>query len=113
MRLRKKGLFKFAFFFIFLLSLMVAWLGFGERGFVHLYQMERERSSHLEKIRQLEQENMELIEEINRLRTDQEYLEAMGRRELGLIKDEEVLYRFEKNEKTSVPESGKSQDQRR
>jgi cell division protein FtsB len=95
----KKGFFKFTFFFLLLLCLMVAWLGFGERGFVHLYQMERERTSHIEKISRLEQENQELLEEIQRLRTDKAYIEAMGRRELGLVKNEEVLYRFEKKEK--------------
>ncbi len=105
MHLNKKGLFKFTFFFILLLSLMVAWLGFGEHGFVHLYQMERERASNLERIHHLEDENKELLEEINRLRTDREYIEAMGRRELGLIKNEETLYRFEKNGKGSDPDS--------
>lgn len=100
MQLSKKGLFKFTFFFLFL-SLMVAWLGFGERGFVHLYQMERERASHLEKISELERENQELLEEIQRLRTDQAYIEATGRRELGLVKNEEILYRFEKSGKAA------------
>lgn len=105
MQLSKKGLLKFTFFFL-LLSLMVAWLGFGERGFVHLYQMERERASRIEKISQLERENQELLEEIQRLRTDQAYIEATGRRELGLVKNEEVLYRFEKDGKTAdIPKS--------
>jgi cell division protein FtsB len=101
MQLSKKGLFKFTFFFLLLLSLMVAWLGFGEHGFVHLYKMERERASHIEKISQLERENQVLLEEIQRLRTDQKYIESMGRRELGLVKSEEILYRFEKNDKAA------------
>ena len=47
-----------------------------------------------EKARQLARENKELLEEIERLRTDREYLESLGRRELGLIKEGEILYRF-------------------
>jgi cell division protein FtsB len=99
LHLSKKGFFKFTLFFLLLVSLMVAWLGFGERGFVHLYRMEKERAVHIERISRLERENQDLLEEIQRLRTDQGYIEAMGRRELGLVKNEEILYRFEKNEK--------------
>jgi cell division protein FtsB len=99
LRLSKKGLFKFTFFFLLLLSLMAAWLGFGERGLAHLFQMEKERTLHLERISRLERENKELLDEIQRLRTDPEYMEALGRRELGLVKNEEILYRFEKNDK--------------
>ena len=104
MRLSKTGFFKVTFFFLLLLALMAAWLGFGERGLGHLFQMEKERQSHLERISQLERENKELLDEIERLRTDQEYIEAMGRRELGLVKNEEILYRFEKNAKSDKPE---------
>ncbi|MBN2123973.1 MAG: septum formation initiator family protein [Deltaproteobacteria bacterium] len=75
---------------------MIAWLGFGERGFIHLYRMEKERQAHLERITKIEEENRRLLEEIDRLRHDREYIEAMARRELGLIKDNEVLYRFDR-----------------
>lgn len=77
---------------------MIAWLGFGERGFIHLYQMEKERRASVEKILLLENENHELLEEINRLRTDNEYIESVARRELGLLKDGEILYRFSRED---------------
>lgn len=99
----KKDLFKFTFFSFLLLSLVVVWLGFGEHGFVHLYQMEKERRSYLERITQLERENKTLLDEIHRLRTDREYIESMGRRELGLVKNDEVLYRFEREKGVSPP----------
>ena len=102
MHFSKKGLFKFTLFFLFLVTLMVAWLGFGEHGFVHLYRMEKERAVHIERISRLERENQELLEEIQRLRTDQAYIEAMGRRELGLVKNEEILYRFDHKEETEA-----------
>jgi cell division protein FtsB len=76
------------------LGLVVAWLGFGERGFIHLYRMDRERQTYQEKINRLERENRELLDEIQRLRSDREYVESLGRRELGLLKDDEVMYRF-------------------
>ena len=99
----KKDLFKLTLLSMVLVSLAVAWLGFGEHGFVHLYRMERERQTYMEKIHQLEQENRELMDEIQRLRTDRDYIESMGRRELGLIKNDEVIYRFDKKKEPVPP----------
>lgn len=95
----KKGILKLSMFLFLFLSLTIGWLGFGERGFVHLYRMDKERQIRLEKARQLERENKELLEEIARLRTDKDYLESLGRRELGLIKEGEILYRFSAGKK--------------
>jgi cell division protein FtsB len=99
----KKDLFKFSVFSLVLLGLALAWLGFGEHGFVHLYRMERERQTYLEKIHHLEQENRDLMDEIHRLRTDREYMESMGRRELGLIKNDELIYRFDRKKEPGPP----------
>lgn len=104
---RKKGMIRFSLFLFFFLSLLIGWLGFGERGFVHLYQMDRERRLRLEKAGQLEQENKALLEEIDRLRTDKEYVESQGRRELGLIKEGETLYRFRTGKKKDSPGESK------
>lgn len=99
MAISKKGFLKFSFITLLFLTLMAAWLGFGERGFIHLYRMEKDRQAHVERIRKLEKENQTLLEEIKRLRTDKEYLESVARTELGLLKDNEVLYRFSGEEK--------------
>lgn len=77
---------------------IVAWLGFGEQGLIHLYRTEMERQAHTDKIRRLAQENQALLEEIDRLRTDIKYVELVVRRQLNLIKENEVIYRFEKKE---------------
>ena len=103
MALGKKSFLKFTFITLLFLALMAAWLGFGERGFIHLYRMEKDRQAHVERIRSLEKENQTLLEEINRLRTDKEYLESVARTELGLVKDNEVLYRFNSQEEKRRP----------
>jgi len=90
-----KILLKFSLLALLFLGLVAAWLGFGERGFIHLYRMDRERQTYLEKINKLEHENRELLDEIQRLRSDREYVENLGRRELGLVKEDETMYRFE------------------
>lgn len=100
MAFSRKEFLKFSSFGLLFLFLMALWLGFGERGFIHLYRMEKERQAYAQKIQKLEQENRDLLEEINRLRSDKEYIESLGRRELGLVRDGEVLYRF-KGEKKS------------
>jgi cell division protein FtsB len=94
--LKRKEALKFVVFGLLFVSLMALWLGFGERGFIHLYRMEKERQAYLHKIQNLEQENRQLMKEINRLRSDRDYVESQGRRELGLVKEGEVLYRFKK-----------------
>jgi cell division protein FtsB len=101
--LNKRGALKFSLFVFFFLSLLVVWLGFGERGFIHLYQMEKEREARLERIKKLDRENKELLEEIERLRTDKEYIESLGRRELSLVKEGEILYRFNKEKGNVSP----------
>ena len=89
-----KDILKFSLLALLFLGLVVAWLGFGERGFIDLYRMDTERQAYLERINKLERENRELLEEIQRLRSDRDYVENLGRRELGLVKEDELMYRF-------------------
>jgi len=77
---------------------VVAWLGFGERGLIHLYRTGMERQKHVDKMRQLAEENEVLFEEVHRLRTDMKYVESVARKQLNLIRQNEVVYRFS-NEK--------------
>jgi len=92
--LSKKKFLKIFCLTLIFLGLIIAWLAFGERGFIHLYKMEKERQVYLERIRQLEEANQELLEQINRLRSDKKYMESQVRKELGLIKENEIIYRF-------------------
>jgi cell division protein FtsB len=94
----RKGLFKLIFFTVFFCALVVAWLGFGQRGFVHLYRMDKEKQNYIDRIRKLESENSALLDEIDRLLNDHDYIESVARRELGFVRDDEVLYRFAQQE---------------
>ncbi len=77
-----------------LFVLSVIWLWFGEGGFARLYRSEAERQSCIERIHRLAKENETLLDEVKLLRTDMKYVESMARRELNLIKENEVIYRF-------------------
>lgn len=96
MNSKKRKSWKLPLIVLCFLVAIAAWLAFGERGFLHLYNAEMERQAHIDRIRRLAEENRALMEEINRLRNDIEYAESVARRELNLIKENEVIYRFKK-----------------
>ena len=99
MSLNKKKFLRYTLATIVLILALVAWIGFGERGFIHLYRMEKERENYLEKISKLEQTNKELMNEIRRLREDRDYIETVARRELGLVKENELIIKFNSENK--------------
>lgn len=99
MNSRKWKFWKIPLIVLCLLIGIVAWLGFGEQGLIHLYRTEMERQAHMDRIQRLAEENQRLMDEIERLRTDMKYVESVVRRQLNLIKENEVIYRFEKKEK--------------
>ena len=59
-----------------------------------LFRDGQDRQAYLVRIRKLERDNRELWEEIERLRSDEKYIESVARRELGLLRNDEILYRF-------------------
>jgi cell division protein FtsB len=95
----KKKFFKVLLLGLLFILLVASWLAFGDRGFIYLYKMDQERQEHLERIQKLELANKELKDEIDRLRDDREYIEAIARKELGLVKKNEVIYRFTDDDK--------------
>lgn len=92
MDIKGKGFIRVSVLLLFIL--LVAWLVFGKRGIIHLYRMESQRQEYQGKIRRLEAENEELLAEIERLRKDKDFIESVARKELNLVKDEEVHFHF-------------------
>ena len=86
-----------------LLCLLASWLAFGDRGLIYVYKKDKERQEYLKKIEELKKENQKLMEEIERLSNDQDYIEETARRELNMVRDGEVIYRFanEKEDKNT------------
>ena len=79
---------------------------FGEKGLIKIIQLRHERDRIVADVSRMEEENKRLQEEIKRLREDTRYLEAVARRDLGLIKENEILFIFEE-EATAKKESKK------
>jgi cell division protein FtsB len=68
---------------------------FGERGVIKIIRLKRERDRIISDVSRMQEENKRLQEEIRRLRKDSRYLESVARRDLGLIKENEILFIFE------------------
>ena len=68
---------------------------FGEKGIVHLLRLQKEVARIRERNVKLEEENEKLKEEVRRLRSDKRYIEEIARRELGMVKEGEILYQFD------------------
>ena len=66
----------------------------GEHGIAHLLRLRAERRSLGQGAFGLMERNARLRDEIRRLRTDDLYLEGLARRQLGLVRPNEFVYRF-------------------
>ncbi len=78
---------------VVLIILTALWLGLNDNGLLSLYREKQERDLYLERIEALRAENEELLSEVERLRGDMNYLESVARRELKMIKENEVIFR--------------------
>jgi len=66
-----------------------------ERGLLQYLQLKKEIAALTEENSRLETRNTELSEDINRLRSDDRYLEEVARKKHGLLKKNETVFEFE------------------
>jgi cell division protein FtsB len=71
----------------------------GDDGVAHLMRLRAERRALGETAVALMQRNQALRREIERLREDDLYLESLARRQLGLVRPNEFVYRFRREER--------------
>jgi cell division protein FtsB len=74
---------------------------FGDRGILHLLRLQKE----LTRLKEMntEEENRKVQEEVRRLLYEKRYIEEIARKELGMVKEGEIIYQFDipKEEKNS------------
>ena len=70
----------------------------GEHGIAHLLRLRAERRALGDTAFGLLQANRRLRDAITRLKTDDVYLEGLARRQLGLVRPNELVYRFRRPE---------------
>ena len=77
---------------------------FSDLGLIKYRYMKREYNRVRTDITRLQEENKNLREEVGSLKTDPDYIEALAREKLGLVKEGEIIYRFQEKEKEKVDE---------
>jgi len=68
---------------------------FGDKGIVHLFRLQKELVRVKEANVKVEEENRKLREEVKRLQHEKRYIEEIARKELGMVKEGEVIYQFD------------------
>ena len=64
---------------------------FAENGLVDLHSLRKERDRLIEKNENLARDNLDLYNEIERLKNDDKYIENIARQELGMIGKDEII----------------------
>jgi cell division protein FtsB len=84
------------FLLVLLLFLILGFFTFfGDKGILHLLGLQKELARIKETNVRMEEENRRLREEVSRLQHEKRYIEEIARKELGMVKEGEVIYRFE------------------
>jgi len=94
--------------FSFVVILLLAWLSFGRHGFITLYKMQKEKERCLAIVENFKEKNRLLAAEIRRLKEDNKYLESVAREQLGMVKENEIVFRFKKESKDAKKEIEKN-----
>jgi len=68
---------------------------FGEKGILHLLHLQKELARIKETNTRIEEENQRLREEVRRLQHEKRYIEEIARKELGMVKEGEIIYLFD------------------
>ena len=79
------------------LGLVVVILGFaffGDRGILLLLKMTQQKAALVAELEQVDYQNESLRHEITLLRTDRRYIEKVARTELGMVRDDELVFQF-------------------
>jgi cell division protein FtsB len=83
------------------------WIGKG--GWLRAWQLENEVSSHKLKNRQLETRNGALAAEVRDLKQGSEAIEERARRELGMMRADEIFFQYVEENRGQSPISGNAE----
>ncbi|MBU1053139.1 MAG: septum formation initiator family protein [Proteobacteria bacterium] len=69
---------------------------------LELNQLKEERDNIIERNKELALNNNSMYNEIKRLKDDPEYIENIARRELGMIKKNEIILQFKDKKEVAI-----------
>ena len=76
-------------------TLATAWILFSPHGALRYYSLTKKIKAANDENQELREENIQLRQEIEKLTNDSDYLEEVARKELGLVKKNEIVFSFE------------------
>lgn len=77
-----------------LVALMLGFALFGDRGIFHMLNLSGQKTLLSQKLVEFEDQNENLRAEITALRSDRRYIERIARTELGMVRDDELVFQF-------------------
>jgi len=82
--------------------LLFAWMSFGQSGLFDLFNMQKEKQENVITLKDLRAKNRLLASEIRRLKEDPKYFESVARKQLGMVRENEIIYRVKEGEKGTI-----------
>lgn len=77
-----------------IVALLLGFALFGDRGILHMLKLSGQKASLSEKLAEFESQNEMLRSEITALRSDRRHIERIARTELGMVRDDELVFQF-------------------
>ena len=77
---------------VIIILVMLGYAVFGNRGVIRIVQAERQQEQLQAQLTGLQQEQQRLREEIERLQNDKDYWEQLARKNLGMVREGELIY---------------------
>jgi cell division protein FtsB len=90
-KLKQKVLLFIAMVLIVNFVLIIIW---GDKGLIDFYRLETEKKRFIQQNEKLTAENQTLYREIDRLKHDLKFVESVARQELGMIRENEIIFKF-------------------
>jgi cell division protein FtsB len=77
-----------------LVAVILGFAFFGDRGILHMLKLTSQKTALEEKLDDVRVQNETLRIEIDSLRNDRRYIEKVARTELGMVRDDELVFQF-------------------
>lgn len=79
---------------------LVGLILFGQNGYIDYLHLKAQKNALVMENKEAEEDNRELRRQVTRLKSDIDYIEHIARKELGMIADDEIIYKFKQQENT-------------
>jgi len=96
---------------VLIIAALFALALFGDKGVLRALQANRQKSELEAEVKALEAANAQLRREIEALRSDRRTIENLARKELGMVKDDELVYQFRNRPSTSAVDAGPAREE--